>query len=155
MKPAALVVAVATAAWVFAALGGTGSAGSGGGGGCWVIGVDGYSFVPTFGGTTNVIKGSPGDYGDNINCSGSSHPVTIKSGGGNDTITGSQYGDTLEGGKGDDAMNGLGGDDVLKGGFGEDTMDGGNNTDLCLGGQDDDADQLNCEAPSDNGPDEA
>jgi Ca2+-binding RTX toxin-like protein len=110
--------------------------------------------VPTYYHGT-IIKGSPGEYDDTINCSSSSYSVIIKSGGGDDTITGSQYGDILEGGKGDDTMYGLGGDDVLKGGFGLDTMDGGNNTDLCLGGQDDDADQVNCEAPSDNGPDEA
>ncbi len=61
-------------------------------------------------------------------------PVTMRGGGGNDTLTGGAGPDKLLGGEGDDRLVGNGGPDLLYGGPGNDKILGGWSNDLLRGG---------------------
>lgn len=66
--------------------------------------------------------------------------VTLRGGGGNDTLAGGSFDDLLDGEIGNDQVSGNAGDDVLFGGTGNDTISGGIGDDILLGG--DGADSL-------------
>jgi len=60
--------------------------------------------------------------------------VTVKGGGGNDTLWSSNGNDALYGDAGNDILDGGAGDDYLSGGRGSDTLSGGPGVDLLQGG---------------------
>ncbi|HET6569997.1 MAG TPA: hypothetical protein VFG58_00705 [Solirubrobacterales bacterium] len=61
-------------------------------------------------------------------------PVTMRGGGGDDTLVGGSASDKLSGGRGDDRLIGARGDDQLYGGPGNDLLMGGPGSDLLRGG---------------------
>jgi hypothetical protein len=65
-------------------------------------------------------------------------PVTLRGGGGQDTLVGGNGPDKLLGGDGNDDLGGRGGDDVIYGGPGNDRLSGGPGKDVLRGGTGDD-----------------
>ncbi len=78
------------------------------------------------------------DYADSVDATalGSSSPINILAGGGDDTILGGAGNDTVDGGGGADSISGGGGDDSIDGGAGDDTITGGAGNDSLTGGAD-------------------
>jgi Ca2+-binding RTX toxin-like protein len=64
-------------------------------------------------------------------------PVTMRGGGGNDTLVGGSGPDKLIGGEGNDKIAGRGGSDLLYGGPGNDELLGGSGNDVLRGGSTD------------------
>src|SRR5207253_4518260 len=79
-----------------------------------------------------IIYGLAG--GDTISADGTSIPVVIYGGDGNDTLTGGSGDDIIFGGAGDDVITGGAGNDFLIGGMGKDRIVGSAGNDILVAG---------------------
>ncbi len=99
-------------------------------------GVKTSRFTRTLVKTISIVTG---DGADKITVnSGIKQQITIKSGGGNDTVQGGSGREIIFGGGGADVLSGGGGSDWISGGDGNDTIDGGSGNDYLYGDGGDD-----------------
>ncbi len=79
---------------------------------------------------------SGGDGANELDASGATTiAVTLRGGGGDDTLTGGDSNDVLLGELGDDELYGGDGHDLIVGGYGADTLDGGVDADILIGAE--------------------
>jgi Ca2+-binding RTX toxin-like protein len=101
------------------------------------------SILSNFDGNNSATEGEPEDEVNDTATATADEDVaavdvTLKGGGGDDTLEGGAGDDILRGGRGDDTLEGGAGDDRLVGAKGDDTLEGGAGDDLLKGGTGDD-----------------
>ena len=87
------------------------------------------------------IQIETGDGDDEVDARGSTVPMIIDGGAGNDDLVGAGRPDVLAGGPGDDTLDAAGGPDALSGGEGADVLTGGTGDDYLVGGPGDDREE--------------
>ena len=76
-------------------------------------------------GQMEIIYAQSSSFNNTFDATGTTLPVYVYGGSGNDTIIGGNLNDVLSGGGGSDSLTGNAGNDSLDGGTGADTLDGG------------------------------